>query len=238
MAGSTGAVRAVGDRLQTSSPLVSGRNMDDALVPDQAAEDAAGQIDWDVSVTRPACGPTSMPPARGRHRWPQILKGEGSGDEPGRSGAAETGPPAPGGGQIGRYLGRSRGGFTTKIHLAADGGAALALVLTPDTRRRTPARASTGAGLRARPVSEGPGLARPCPGGQGLHVPEEPPLPATTRNSAHHPRTPRPAKTPQERGSEAAAPPAMTASATRNATPSNEPSTASRASAPSQPRRL
>ncbi|GAA3283448.1 IS5 family transposase [Streptomyces lavendulae subsp. grasserius] len=37
-----------------------------------------------------------------------------------------------GGGPIGECLGRSRGGFTTKIHLAADGRCRpLALVLTP-----------------------------------------------------------------------------------------------------------
>ncbi|MFF8717829.1 IS5 family transposase, partial [Streptomyces sp. NPDC015184] len=46
--------------------------------------------------------------------------------------AAETGRPAGGGGQIGECLGRSRGGFTTKIHLAAEGRCRpLAFVLTP-----------------------------------------------------------------------------------------------------------
>jgi transposase len=73
-----------------------------------------------------------MPPARGRRRPPRLLKGDSLGDEPGRVGAAETGRPAGGGGQIGECLGRSRGGFTTKIHLVADGRCRpLAFVLTP-----------------------------------------------------------------------------------------------------------
>ncbi|MGW2052305.1 IS5 family transposase [Streptomyces sp. NPDC001858] len=98
----------------------------------QAAEDAAGGIDWDVSVDstavrahQHAAGARTAPPAampqKGRPR-----------DEPGRSGAAETGCPPGGGGQTGECLGRSRGGFTTKIHLVADGRCRpLAFVLTP-----------------------------------------------------------------------------------------------------------
>ncbi|WP_371874090.1 IS5 family transposase [Streptomyces glebosus] len=98
----------------------------------QAVEDAAGKVDWDVSVDstvvrahQHAAGARNAPPAA----VPQ--KGR-PGDEPGRSGAAETGRPAGGGGQIGECLGRSRGGFTTKIHLVAEGRCRpLALVLTP-----------------------------------------------------------------------------------------------------------
>ncbi|TXS04801.1 IS4/IS5 family transposase [Streptomyces sp. col6] len=55
-----------------------------------------------------------------------------AGDEPRRSGAAETGRPAGGGGRISECPGRSRRGFTTKIHLVADGRCRpLAFVLTP-----------------------------------------------------------------------------------------------------------
>ncbi|GAA2348270.1 hypothetical protein GCM10010431_84930 [Streptomyces kunmingensis] len=62
------------------------------------------------------CGP----PKEGPHR-----------DEPARSGPTEAGRPAGGGGRIGECLGRSRGGFTIKIHLAADGDCRpLALLLT------------------------------------------------------------------------------------------------------------
>ncbi|WP_456340272.1 IS5 family transposase [Streptomyces microflavus] len=99
----------------------------------QAAEDAAGGIDWDVSVDstsvrahQHAAGARKGVPGR------RSSKGGRAGDEPGRSGTAETGLPSGGGGQIGECLGRSRGGFTTKIHLAADGRCRpLGLVLTP-----------------------------------------------------------------------------------------------------------
>ncbi|WP_374225221.1 IS5 family transposase [Streptomyces sp. ISL-98] len=99
----------------------------------QAAEDAAGGIDWDVSVDstavrahQHAAGARKAPPAA------MAQKGTGRGDEPGRSGTAETGGPDGGGGQIGECLGRSRGGFTTKIHLVAEGRCRpLAFVLTP-----------------------------------------------------------------------------------------------------------
>ncbi|MGW7099698.1 IS5 family transposase [Streptomyces sp. NPDC054883] len=98
----------------------------------QAAEDAAGQIDWDVSVDstvvrahQHAAGARTAPP-------PALPQRGRPGDKPGRPGVAETGRPAGGGGQLGECLGRSRGGFTTKIHLAADGRCQpLALVLTP-----------------------------------------------------------------------------------------------------------
>ncbi|WP_374210478.1 IS5 family transposase [Streptomyces sp. CL12-4] len=99
----------------------------------QAAEDAAGGIDWDVSVDstavrahQHAAGARKAPPA-------PVAQKDRPGDEPGRSGAAEAGRPAGGGGQIGECLGRSRGGFTTKIHLVADGRCRpLAFVLTPE----------------------------------------------------------------------------------------------------------
>ncbi|QES45443.1 IS5 family transposase [Streptomyces venezuelae] len=98
----------------------------------QAAEDAGGRIDWDVSVDstvvrahQHAAGARKAPPAA-------PSKGGGPGYESGRSGAAETGRPADGRGPLGECLGRSRGGFTTKIHLAADGRCRpLTVVLTP-----------------------------------------------------------------------------------------------------------
>ncbi|WP_387587761.1 IS5 family transposase [Streptomyces anthocyanicus] len=98
----------------------------------QAAEDAAGGIDWDVSVDSTAV--RAHQHAAGARKASSALDSKGGtpGDEPGRSGAAETGRPPGGGGQIGECLGRSRGGFTTKIHLAADGRCRpLAFVLTP-----------------------------------------------------------------------------------------------------------
>ncbi|MFJ3210565.1 transposase [Streptomyces flaveolus] len=89
---------------------------------------SAGTCRW----TRPRWG---SPACRRREEGaarPGCSKGDSFGDEPGRFGAAETGRAAGGGGQIGECLGRSRGGFTTKIHLVADGRCRpLAFVVTP-----------------------------------------------------------------------------------------------------------
>ncbi|WP_455568469.1 IS5 family transposase [Streptomyces lasiicapitis] len=99
----------------------------------QAAEDAAGRIDWDVSVDSTAVrAHQHAAGARKNGARRGSSKGGPPADQPGRSGAWETDRPAGGGGQIGECLGRSRGGFTTKIHLAADGRCRpLALLLTP-----------------------------------------------------------------------------------------------------------
>ncbi|MFC8193841.1 IS5 family transposase [Streptomyces sp. NPDC057298] len=99
----------------------------------QAAEDAAGQIDWEVSVDSTAVR-AHQHAAGARKAAPAsvVQKGAGRRNEPGRSSLAEVGRPAGGGGQIGECLGRSRGGFTTKVHLVADGRCRpIAFVLTP-----------------------------------------------------------------------------------------------------------
>ncbi|MDX3186220.1 IS5 family transposase [Streptomyces sp. ME02-7008A-1] len=102
----------------------------------QEAEDAAGRIDWDVSVDSTAVRAHQHATSTRRRaegtggRSPS--KGDRRGDEPGRSGVEKTDGPVGGSGQIGECLGRSRGGFTTKFHLAADGRCRPpALVLTP-----------------------------------------------------------------------------------------------------------
>ncbi|WP_328940322.1 IS5 family transposase [Streptomyces sp. NBC_00250] len=102
----------------------------------QAAADAAGEIDWDVSVDstivrahQHAAGARTDPP-------PAIAgsKGDETGT-PGRSSVAEPRQPAGGGGAGGEGLGRSRGGFTSKIHLSADGRCRpLSLIVTPGQR--------------------------------------------------------------------------------------------------------
>ncbi|MFJ2273933.1 IS5 family transposase [Streptomyces sp. NPDC087866] len=98
----------------------------------QAAEDAAGQIDWDVSVDSTAVRAHQHAAGARKALAVAVPKGDRRGDEPGRSGFEETDGPVGRSGQIGECLGRSRGGFTTKIHLAADGRCRpLALVLTP-----------------------------------------------------------------------------------------------------------
>ncbi|QTI43126.1 hypothetical protein JYK04_00888 [Streptomyces nojiriensis] len=75
----------------------------------QAAADTAGEVDWNISVDstivrthQHAAG------ARTRSRTP------------GRNGVAEPARPPGGGGAGSEGLGRSRGGFTTKLHLSAD----------------------------------------------------------------------------------------------------------------------
>ncbi|WP_371862937.1 IS5 family transposase [Embleya hyalina] len=77
-----------------------------------------------------ARGGCSHRPAPG----PRFKRGRGGGT-PGRDAVAEPGFPPGGGGLGGEGLGRSRGGFTTKIHLSADGRCRpLSLVVTPGQR--------------------------------------------------------------------------------------------------------
>uniref|UniRef100_UPI003BAC58E9 IS5 family transposase n=1 Tax=Streptomyces sp. NBC_01001 TaxID=2903713 RepID=UPI003BAC58E9 len=102
----------------------------------QAAADAAGEIDWDISVDstivrahQHAAGAPHRPAASTR------LKGGRSSRTPGRNRVAEPARPPGGGGAGGEGLGRSRGGFTTKLHLSADGRCRpLSLIVTPGQR--------------------------------------------------------------------------------------------------------
>ncbi|MFD3473022.1 IS5 family transposase [Streptomyces sp. NPDC058682] len=93
----------------------------------QAQEDAAGTIDWDISVDSTIV--RAHHHAAGARRTPPSAPGTG------RTGRAAVERPAGGGGAAGEALGRSRGGFTTKIHLSADGHCRiLSLVITPGQR--------------------------------------------------------------------------------------------------------
>ncbi|MFB7678516.1 IS5 family transposase [Kitasatospora purpeofusca] len=102
----------------------------------QAAADADGEIDWDISVDstvvrahQHAAGARTGP---ARPRRPKGGRGAGT---PGRNSVAEPRRPAGGGGAGGEDLGRSRGGFTSKIHLSADGCCRpLSLIVTPGQR--------------------------------------------------------------------------------------------------------
>ncbi|MGW1762035.1 IS5 family transposase [Streptomyces mirabilis] len=101
----------------------------------QAQADAAGGIDWDVSVDstsirahQHAAGARKVPP-------PATSKGAATNDTSERKTEGETVRPPGGGGAGGEALGRSRGGFTTKIHLSADGRCrVLSLLLTAGQR--------------------------------------------------------------------------------------------------------
>ncbi|MBL1120646.1 transposase [Streptomyces sp. 110] len=96
-------------------------------------------------------------------------------------------------------LGRSRGGLTSKIHLACDGkGRPLAILITPGQRHDS---------VCAHPLLErirvpctGPGQAALPPRSrhrrQGIQLPRLPRLPAPPRHHAHHPGEDRPAAPP------------------------------------------
>ncbi|MFF4098525.1 IS5 family transposase [Streptomyces sp. NPDC001903] len=122
----------------------------------QLAADAAGEIDWDVSVDstivrahqHAAGAPRSSPCPR--------LKGGRAGRTSGRNAVAEPGRPPGGGGAGGEGLGRSRGGFTTKLHLSADGRCRpLSLVVAPGQRADC---------TRFKPVLERIRVPKPGPG--------------------------------------------------------------------------
>ncbi|MFE2939267.1 IS5 family transposase [Streptomyces sp. NPDC059255] len=101
----------------------------------QAAADAAGEIDWDISVDstivrahQHAAGARTDPPPAPASKGDEVRT-------PGRNRVAEPRRPPGGGGAGGEGLGRSRGGFTTKIHLSADGRCRpLSLIVTPGQR--------------------------------------------------------------------------------------------------------
>ncbi|MFJ3279472.1 IS5 family transposase [Streptomyces halstedii] len=97
----------------------------------QAGADGADGVDCDVSVDPRSCVPTSTrsaPAPTCRRRWRQRGLGDGT---PGRDAVAEPRRPPGGNGSGGEGLGRSRGGFTTKVHLSADGRCRpLSLVVT------------------------------------------------------------------------------------------------------------
>uniref|UniRef100_UPI003570B573 IS5 family transposase n=1 Tax=Streptomyces chryseus TaxID=68186 RepID=UPI003570B573 len=101
----------------------------------QAAADAAGEIDWDVSVDSTIV--RAHQHAAGARTDPAgpRLKGGRNGRTSGRNAVAEPARPPGGSGAGGEGLGRSRGGFTTKLHLSADGRCRpLSLVVTPGQR--------------------------------------------------------------------------------------------------------
>ncbi|WP_411759564.1 IS5 family transposase [Streptomyces tunisiensis] len=101
----------------------------------QAAADAAGEIDWDISVDstivrahQHAAGARTEPPSAPASKGAEAAEHQ-------RNAVAESARPAGGGGAGGEGLGRSRGGFTSKLHLSADGRCRpLSLVVTGGQR--------------------------------------------------------------------------------------------------------
>ncbi|MFI7394588.1 IS5 family transposase [Streptomyces tendae] len=101
----------------------------------QAEADAAGEIDWNISVDSTIVRARQHATRRRRpHRTTSGARPKGgrSGRTPGRNAVAEPRRPPGAGGAGGEGLGRSRGGFTTKLHLSADGRCRpLSLIVTP-----------------------------------------------------------------------------------------------------------
>ncbi|WP_439794851.1 IS5 family transposase [Streptomyces agglomeratus] len=101
----------------------------------QASADAGGEIDWDISVDstvvrahQHAAGARTDPPPAPASKGAEVPEHQ-------RNPVAEPGRPPGGGGAGGEGLGRSRGGFTTKLHLSADGRCRpLSLIVTPGQR--------------------------------------------------------------------------------------------------------
>ncbi|WP_436845476.1 IS5 family transposase [Streptomyces sioyaensis] len=101
-----------------------------------AAADAEGGIDWDISVDSTVM--RAHQDAAGARRTPPQAPGATKGAPmrtSGRKAVVEPEGPPGGGGAAGEGLGRSRGGFTTKLHLSADGTCRpLSLIITPGQR--------------------------------------------------------------------------------------------------------
>ncbi|WP_412075462.1 IS5 family transposase [Streptomyces sp. col6] len=101
----------------------------------QAVADAAGEIVWDISVDstiarahQHAAGARTEPPPT------SVSKGDAT-RTAARDDVVGSRRPAGGGGAGGEGLGRSRDGFTTKLHLSADGRCRpLSLIVTPGQR--------------------------------------------------------------------------------------------------------
>ncbi|WP_419196551.1 IS5 family transposase [Actinacidiphila glaucinigra] len=101
----------------------------------QAPADAAGEIDWDISVDstivrahQHAAGARNDPPPA------PAQKGDEHPEHQGETAWQSLRPPG-GGGAGSEGLGRSRGGFTSKLHLSADGRCRpLSLIVTPGQR--------------------------------------------------------------------------------------------------------
>lgn len=121
-------------------------------------------------------------------------------------------------------LGRSRGGLTSKIHLAADRKCRpLSFVLTAGQAADSPQFVPVLQKVRVRlPVGRPRTPARGCRRGQGLHIPRRPLLPAQTQHQGRHPGEEGPGRQPEEeRQPGAAGPQVTTPISTRNGTPSS-----------------
>lgn len=148
----------------------------------QARADAAGLIGWSISVDSTIS--RAHQHAAGARRFPDRQK------EP------------PGGVQVepaDHALGRSRGGWTTKTHLACEQGRKLlSAVITAGQRGDSPQFIPVLAKVHIAPARRwaSPHASGPGPGRQGLHLGGQPGVPAPTRDQGVHPQQGRPARPP------------------------------------------
>jgi len=153
----------------------------------QALADDAGHVTWDVSADP------------GTARAHQHAAGAR------KNPAAQKEPPGPGPG--GHGLGRSRGGLTTKLHLAAaQGQKPLAVIVTASQRGDSPQFIPVLEKIRVPRLHGGrntPHQAGPGPRGQGARVARQLEVPAPPRDPLHHPREEGPAREPEEEGQQA-----------------------------------
>nr|WP_237281890.1 IS5 family transposase [Streptomyces griseochromogenes] len=101
----------------------------------QAVADAVSDIDWDIDVDSTSIRAHQHAAGAARKPPPALPAGaKGAAKISSRARAHAPQPPG-GGGAPGEALGRSRGGLTTKVHLASDGLCRpLALLVTPGQR--------------------------------------------------------------------------------------------------------
>lgn len=140
----------------------------------QSRADASGLITWDVSVDSTIV--RAHQHAAGARR---DLAVRGEPDDHG--------------------LGRSRGGWSTKLHLACEQGRRLmSLVLTGGQRGDKPTVRRSPQAYPRTPHWSGPPAHPPGSraGRQGLRVPGQPRLPAPTRDPGHHPDQGGPSRQP------------------------------------------
>lgn len=155
----------------------------------QSLADAKGAITWDLSVDSTVC--RAHQHAAGARKQGDLQKESPGGvfDEPRDHG-----------------LGRSRGGFTTKLHLAVEQGQKpMLIVVTAGQRGNSPQFEPVLA--RVRVPRTGPATRPPQPRAgrqgvclpeepRGVRLPEEPRLSAPPGNPLHHPGQGRPSPQP------------------------------------------
>ena len=185
----------------------------------QALADAAGHVTWDVSVDSGT--------ARAHQHAAGARKDPAAQQEP----PGGTGAPEP----AGHALGRSRGGLTSKFHLACEQGQKpLAVIVTAGHRHDSPQFTVVLDAIRVPRPARGRPRTRPDRTRPTAPAPTAPGS-AAAASAAPSPRKPTRPPTGRRRAAQEAGLPPSTPSGTSSATPWSAASTASSATAPSPP---